>query len=488
MVDDTSEFSELRAQIRRTMGGATKVRALRLSGKRTARDHIAAICDEGSFTEIGTLAGMPAGGSPAAAGDGRICGHGTMSGRGVAFIADDVTVKRASSTALNARKTDRLVHQARIAGEPIVYFGEAGGARLPEVLRGDVFASEPIYPWLFDSERPPLVTAVVGQSYGGSSFIASRSDVVVMLEGSVMALTSPRVIQIATGATIGDEALGGAQVVARKTGVVDIVADTLEELDDYLRSAIDLLTRPVGPTVPTTSPLQDLRPLVPQRETETYDMTAVVAAIVDGGTFLELGRLRGPSLLTGLGRVAGRVVGVVASQPRSESGALSPAACEKAIRLMRLCERFGFPVIYLVDTPGFQVGPDVEHNGMLERAMDLIGTNTATRCPVMTVVIRKAFGLAFFAMCSPAHGGDLVVAWPDATIGFMAPEVAANVLYADEIEGLQGERRQSRLSERTHELGSASSAMDVAAAMGIDEIIDPGETVTAIRRFVGMCP
>jgi acetyl-CoA carboxylase carboxyltransferase component len=189
-------------------------------------------------------------------------------------------------------------------------------------------------------------------------------------------------------------------------------------------------------------------------------------------------------MLTGVGRVEGRTVGVVASQPLNESGALSPESCEKAIRLMHTCERFGFPVIYLVDTPGFQVGPEVEHNGMLQRAMDLIGTNTASPCPVITVILRKAFGLAFFAMCSPAHGGDMVVAWPGAKIGFMAPEVAANVLYADEMNELQGEARMARLSEHAAALRAEASALDVAAAMGIDEIIDPNETTAAIRHFV----
>ena len=176
---------------------------------------------------------------------------------------------------------------------------------------------------------------------------------------------------------------------------------------------------------------------------------------------------------------------MVASQPLYESGALSPEACEKAIRLMRTCERFGFPVVYLVDTPGFAVGSQVEHSGMLQRAMDLIGTNTASSCPVITVIVRKAFGLAFFAMCSPAHGGDMVVAWPGAKIGFMAPEVAANVLYADEMNEMKGEARMARLSEHAAALRSEASAMDVAAAMGIDEIIDPNETATVIRHFLG---
>jgi acetyl-CoA carboxylase carboxyltransferase component len=482
MVNNSSDFSSIRTQVRQMMGGAAKVRSLRLSGKRTARDHIAALCDEDSFAEIGTFAGMPVGAPSTIAGDGRICGHGRVAGRPVALIADDVTVKRASSTSLNARKTERLVHQARLAGEPIIYFGEAGGARLPEVMSGDVFASEPIYPWLFDPERPPIVSAVVGQSYGGSSFIAARSDIVVMLEGSVMALTSPRVLAIATGASISDEALGGAQIVARKTGFVDLVAKDLDELDDLLRKLIELISGPTA-SIPT-SDVQDLRELVPEREAQTYDMGPIVEAIVDRGSFLELGRLRGPSVLTGIGRVEGRTVGVVASQPLNESGALSPESCEKVIRLMHTCERFGFPVIYLVDTPGFQVGPEVEHNGMLQRAMDLIGANTTSSCPVITVILRKAFGLAFFAMCSPAHGGDMVVAWPGAKIGFMAPEVAANVLYADEMNELQGKARMVRLSEHAAALRAEASAMDVAAAMGIDEIIDPNETPAVIRQFV----
>ena len=482
MVNDGSDFSSMRTQVRQMMGGAAKVRTLRLSGRRTARDHIAALCDEGSFAEIGTFAGMRAEGPTTTAGDGRICGHGKVAGRPVALIADDVTVKRASSTSLNARKTERLVHQARLAGEPIIYFGEAGGARLPDVLSGDVFASEPIYPWLFDLQRPPLISAIVGQSYGGSSFIAARSDVVVMLEGSVMALTSPRVLAIATGESIDDEALGGAQIAARKTGLVDLVATDLDELDGLLRKIIELISGPAT-SIPTPS-VHDVRQLVPERESQAYDMGAVIGSLLDPDTFLEFGRLRGPSLLTGIGRIQGRTVGVVASQPLNESGALSPESCEKAIRLMRTCERFGFPVLYLVDTPGFQVGPTVEHNGMLERAMDLIGTNTASSCPVITVIVRKAFGLAFFAMCSPAHGGDMVVAWPGAKIGFMAPEVAANVLYADEMNELQGEARMARLSEHAAALRSEASAMDVGAAMGIDEIIDPNETATVIRRFM----
>jgi acetyl-CoA carboxylase carboxyltransferase component len=488
MAADRDDFSALRTVVHQQMGGPKKVRALRLAGKRTAREHIDAICDSGSFVEIGTFVAMGSDGAPTTAGDGRICGHGTVDDVPVVFIADDVTVKRASGTMLNARKTERAVHLAKLFGAPIVFFGESSGGRLPDILRGDVFASEPIYSWLFDPQKPPLITAIVGESYGGSSFIASMSDITIMLEGSVLAITSPRVIEVATGARVSVEELGGAEVMATRTGLVDAVASDLSELDRLLRKAVDLLARPIAAPARLVGDDVDLRALVPVALSQGYDMRVVIEAVVDIDSFFELGRRRGRAVLTGLARIDGRAVGVVASQPENEAGALSPTGCEKATEMTRLCERFSLPIVCLVDTPGFQIGPEVEHNGMLQRAMDLIGANTVSTCPVVTVILRKAFGLAFFAMFSPAHGGDMVVAWPDAKVGFMAPEVAANVLYGDELGALPRNLRSERLQEYADSLKAALSVRDVAAAMGIDEIIEPSETVEWIRRFMATCP
>ena len=238
------------------------------------------------------------------------------------MIVDDVTVKRASSTTLTARKAERVVQLAKRTGMPVLFVGEAGGARLPETLRGDVFASEPIYPWLFDPAKPPLVTAIVGDSYGGSSFVAAMSDIVVMLQGSVLALTSPRVIGIATGAQVSAEELGGAKVVAAKTDLVDIVVNDTTELDAVLRKALRFFT--CRSDEPRRGPEVDLRSLVPDQDSKVYDIVAVVDAILDEDSFLELGALRGRSVVTGLGRVDGRVVGVVASQPLHEAGRSRP--------------------------------------------------------------------------------------------------------------------------------------------------------------------
>jgi len=306
----------------------------------------------------------------------------------------------------------------------------------------------------------------------------------VMKKGSVLAITSPRVVSMATGEDVTAEALGGADVLATKTDLIDVVVDGDAELDRVLRHALGMFTR--LRLDGARRPDVDVRALVPTDHSKVYDVRGVVEAVVDVDSFLELGALRGRSVVTGLGRVDGRVVGIVASQPRHEAGALSPAACEKATRLTRLCDRFGFPIVSLVDTPGFQIGVHVEHSGMLRRAMELIAVNTSARVPVVTVVLRKAYGLAFFAMFSPDHGGDVVLAWPDARIGFMDPTTAANVLYGDEYADASPIERRERLAERAQELGASSSARDVAAAMGIDEIIHERETVSAIRRALAV--
>jgi len=478
LADDPDDLRTIRRAIHQQMGGMEKVRALRVAGRRTARDFVASFFDDGSFREIGTFAGMHAGRPPTAADDGRVTGHATLDGRPVGVVVDDVTVKRASSTALNARKASRVVALARRGGFPVVLLGEAGGARLPEMLRGEVFAAEPIYPWLFDPDRPPLVAAIVGESYGGSSFVAAMADLSVMTRGSILAITSPRVVEMATGERVSPEALGGAEVMARETDLVDVVVDDDRELDAVLRRAVGLLGR--HPAERVERPEVVLRDLVPSDPSATYDVVPVVEALVDVGSFLELGAERGRSLVTGLARIEGEVVGVVASQPLHEAGALSPDACAKATRLTRLCDRFGFPIVSLVDTPGFQVGLQVEHSGMLRRAMDLMGANTRARVPAVTVVLRKAFGLAFFAMFSPDHGGDVVMAWPDARIGFMDPTTAASVLYGD--EGGDPATRRRRLAERAEALGASVTARDVAAAMGIDEIVDEDDTVDAVVR------
>ncbi len=477
------------------MGGADKIAALHSAGRATARELIAALVDHGSFTELGTFTGDHDG-TPA---DGKIAGFGLVDGRPVAVVADDVTVKRATSSVAGSRKIQRVYEQAERAGHPFVYLGATGGARLPDTMGVDGFCGEPVFPWLMGRRRAiPVVTAIVGDSFGGSSFVAGLSDHVVMTRAATLAVTSPRVVEIATGETISMAELGGAEVHERVTGIVDVVVETdlaavaavrrwLSFLPSHGRalpprtdcSAADGSGIP-GAAVPRTVPGAlagdpGLAALVPTRRRRAYDMHEVVARIVDDADLLETRLLFARSVITGFGRIDGRPVGVAATNPMFLAGSLSPEACDKVCRLVVLCDAFNLPLVFLLDTPGFLVGRRVEHDRLLPKAMSLMQAFQMARVPRLSVVVRKAFGMAFFALGGPGQGGDLLVSWPGAEIGFMDPEVASNVLYGD--------------LERAAELGAALAPMALADRGYVDEIIDPSETravlAGALARFAG---
>jgi methylmalonyl-CoA decarboxylase subunit alpha len=477
-----------RESIRTDMGGADKVARLRAQGRRTARDHIEAFVDAGSFAEVGMWARSERPEDFAATpGDGKIGGHAMVDGRAVSVVADDVTVKRATSSLVGARKLARIYEHAARAGQPFVYFGETGGARLPDSLTAVGYSSEPVFPWLARRGREvPVAAAIVGESFGGSSFIAGLADFVVLVRGATMAVTSPRVIEVATGEKVTMDALGGADVHDRITGQVDLVVDTDDEACDALRAFLSYLPSRAGAAVPraesraTRLPDDVLASIVPEQRTKTYDVRRVIERMVDGGTTLELKPHFGASLVTALGRVDGRPVGIIANQPAYLVGSITPDACAKATRLLCLCDAFGLPVIFLQDTPGFLVGTKVEHDRILARSMLFLEALCATRVPRLTVVLRKAFGLAFFSMSGPAMGTDLLVAWPGAEIGFMDPVVGANVLHGAELDGLEGVARRERLYDLARQLGSDFDPRAIASAMNLDDIIEPARTVAVI--------
>ena len=205
-------------------------------------------------------------------------------------------------------------------------------------------------------------------------------------------------------------------------------------------------------------------------------MRDLIACVVDDGDFFELKPNFGASLLTGLARIDGWSIGIIASQPAYAVGSLTPDACSKATRLLCLCDAFGLPVVFLQDTPGFLVGTEVEHDRLLARSMLLLQALTLARVPRLSVVVRKAFGLGFFSIGGPHMGSDLLVAWPQAEIGFMDPVVGANVLYADQLVGLDGEARKEKLFSLARELGADFDPRKIAEVGNLDDIIDPADT------------
>lgn len=476
-------YREERARIRAEMGGTDKIARLHAAGRRTAREHLECLLDAGSFSEVGIFARseheVDHASTPS---DGKICGHGTIDSRAVTVAVDDVTVKRATSSLVGARKLARVYEQARRAGNPFVYIGETGGARLPDTLSAAGYSSEAVFPWLSARRREvPVACAIVGESFGGSSFVAGLSDFVVQVRGSVLAITSPRVIEVATGQQVSNEALGGADVHDRRTGQIDVAVDSDDDAYEAIRRFLSFMPSRAGELPPRLAP-RSIAPdnaiaeVVPATRTLTYDMRALLEVLVDDGDLLELKANFGASIVTGLARIDGWAVGIIASQPAFAVGSLTPDACSKATRLLCLCDAFGLPVVFVQDTPGFLVGTDVEHDRLLARSMLFLEALSLARVPRLSLVVRKAFGLAFFSMGGSNMGSDLLVAWPGAEIGFMDPVVGANVLHADRLAGLDGEARKDELYRLAAQLGADSDPRAIAAAMNIDDVIEPADT------------
>lgn len=474
-----------RRKVRDEMGGVSRLDALRAAGRMSAREAIDALLDEDSFREWGTFVVSRVRAdwdrTPA---DGKIVGFGTINERQVAVAADDVTVKRGSSGTMGGRKKARILQQAVRAGVPLVLFGESAGARIPDTLSAEdatEFAVDPT-PSL-RARRIPLVSIISGDSFGGSSFAAAQSDLVVQVEGSCIAITSPRLIEVATGESITGEQLGGTSVHGPLTGQVDVVvadeAQAITAARDFL-SYLPQNSSALPDRIDADPPLDpdiSLGSLIPKRLQRAYDMRRVLKRLLDGGRSLELKRDFGRSVLTVLGRLGGHTAGIVASQPMHQAGALDHDACDKITRFICMCEAFNIPVVFLQDVPGFMVGSAVEHQRMLAKVIKLQQAIALSTMPKLTVVVRKGFGLAYIALGGSPEVVDGLYAWSTAQIGFMERRAGAQVLRGSDLAGMSAEERAGVLGRADDGLEAAEfDAWGPARRMRIDEVIDAEET------------
>jgi acetyl-CoA carboxylase carboxyltransferase component len=354
---------------------------------------------------------------------------------------------------------------------------------LPDVLGSEGHSR--LEPMAYMSRRRrqiPLITVVVGQSFGGSSLIAALSDFTVQVRGSCLAVTSPLVISEATGEDISYEELGGVDVHDRRTGQIDLGVETFDEAAAAVARFLSYLPQSAwsgneaGPVERPIERDEGIRDLVPTNQRQAYDMRTVLARLLDDGAFFELRSGVGGGLLTGLARINGVAVGVVASQPMTLAGAITPKGCDKAVRLLCTCDSFGLPVIFLQDTPGFLVGSEIEHQGMLSKAMLLHQALALASTPLVTVIVRKSYGLATACLAGMGMGTDTVWAWPDARMGFMDPQVAVRIIYRRELEPLSPEERRREVERRGAAIAQDNSIYGAAGMMRVDEVVDPADT------------
>lgn len=486
-IDDLNSRRTRAAQL----GGSDKLLRRSEQGLLSAHQRIALLVDPGSFRELGALthSEMP-GMAEKSWGDGVVIGVGCIDGRPVAVNAADKTVFAATEGQVHFRKALALHDYAVRHGMPIINLGEGGGLRMPDGMGSDGI-SQSMMPlaWNGHDRAVPILSAILGDSFGGPTWVAMVSDFVVQTKGSCMAVAGPRMLEIATGEKITEEELGGWKLHAETTGQADRVADTEQDAILELRRCCSFLPAHAGEAPPRKTcgddpqrGLDDVVNIVPTQRNRGYDMLRVIQLIVDDGDFFEMKPLFGRALITGLARLGGRVVGIIASQPMRNAGAGGPDECDKATDFTCLCDSFHIPLIYLHDTPGFAVGSRAEQKRMPTKIMVWNQANAHATVPRLSVVIRKSIGAAYGNMMGAAMGADAVVAWPSAEINFTGPEVGINVVYGRQLaESNDPAAARQALLERW---SFDSSPYKAASRFLIDDVIDPRDTRVFLCRLL----
>ncbi|WP_432496237.1 acyl-CoA carboxylase subunit beta [Kineococcus auxinigenes] len=477
-------------------------------GKKTARERVAALVDEGSFVELGGMArsGATAFGmaSKHVDGDGVVTGHATVDGRPVAVYAQDFTAFGGSLGEVHGAKIAHLQEWAATNGCPVIGINDGGGARIQEGVASLVQYARIFRRNVHASGVVPQISLIAGPCAGGAVYSPALTDFTVMVEGtSHMFVTGPDVIRTVTGEDVGFEELGGGRTHATRSGVAHHLAEDEDEAIGYVRDLLSFLPSN-NLSEPPVLPAEDARGLepdeidlaldaiVPDSANQPYDMGAVIAAVVDDGEFLQVHELFAPNVLTGFGRVEGRTVGIVANQPAQLAGTLDIDASEKAARFVRTCDAFNVPVLTLVDVPGFLPGVGQEHGGIIRRGAKLLHAYAEATVPLVTIITRKAYGGAYIVMGSKEMGADVCLAWPTAQIAVMGAQGAVNILHRTTLKrtaedgGDVEAHREQLVTEYEDELANPY----VAAERGfIDAVIAPSQTrahvVRALRALAG---
>lgn len=504
------ELAEREARAR-AMGGEDKLARQRAKSRLSARERVERLLDSNSFDEHGLLAksdlSEAADKTPA---DGKVCGYGEIQQRTVFVSADDVTVFAGAGGRIGVGKQFKGMQYAMQKGYPCIHLGDAGGARVPDIM-GSAGMMSMVYP-IKGAEprhrRAPLITAIMGECFGGAAWTASVSDIVVQVKGTAMCVGGPSILEIATGEKASTESLGGWELHAKVTGQVDLFAEDEADCLSLVRRALSYFpssARELPPVFPPLLPgegrgegltgdtgavsgrIEGIFDLVPEDPRQVYDMHRLIDAVTDPGSMLELKPHFDAALITCLARIEGHVVGILASNPKVTAGAMGPGACQKAVSFICLCDSFHIPLVFLHDTPGFFVGRRAEEGAMPLRIMNFIEALHQSTVPRISIIVRKSYGMAHCNMAGGNMETDVLLAWPTADVSFMAPAVAVNVVYGRKLGEMENpEAAREGLME---EISRANAPWDAAARNYIDKIIDPRDTrlelVRALRRARG---
>jgi methylmalonyl-CoA decarboxylase subunit alpha len=496
MDEKLSGLEERRAKVL-AGGGAKRVATQHSKGKKTARERIEALVDPGSFVELDAFVehrctdlGMDGIEAP---GEGVVIGYGKVAGRTVYVFAQDFTVIGGSLGEMHAAKICKAMDMAVKVGCPCIGINDSGGARIQEGVDalsgyGDIF-----YRNTLASGVVPQISVIMGPCAGGAVYSPALTDFVFMTEGSSnMFITGPQVIKAVTGEDVSAEDLGGARVHTEVSGVAhfrypdeDGTIAGIRKLLSYLpqNNIEDVPLVDLGDDPSRSDP--ELASLMPESSNKPYDIRDVIARVVDSGESLEVQPDYARNIVTCFARLAGRAVGIIANQPAVMAGVLDINASDKASRFIRVCDSFNIPLITFTDTAGYLPGVGQEHGGVIRHGAKLLYAYSEATVPKLTVILRKAYGGAYIAMCSRHLGADQVFAWPTAEIAVMGPEGAANIIFKKEIDEAQDPvaTKAAKIAEYKKNFANPYKA---AIRGYVDDVIDPAQTRSRLCSALSM--
>jgi methylmalonyl-CoA carboxyltransferase large subunit len=476
-------------------GGAQRQEKQRAKGKLTARERVDELADPGSFQESGmfaqhraTLFGMADATLPA---DGVVTGSCTVLGRPVHLASQDFTVAGGSAGELHSEKVAATMRSSLKTGTPFVFINDSGGARVQEGIDSLSGYGRVFFNNVMLSGVVPQISIIAGPCAGGAAYSPALTDFIIQTRASRMFITGPSVIQQVTGETVSAEQLGGPDTHMARSGVTHFIAEDDRHAVFLAKKLLSFLPSnnsedaPLVPNEGIVEPNERLNEIVPTEAKKGYDVREVIANIVDDGDFLEVHAGYAPNIVVGFGRIIGRSVGVVANQPMVMSGVLDINASDKAARFVRFCNAFNIPLVTLVDVPGFLPGTQQEYDGIIRHGAKMLFAYSAATVPKVTVILRKAYGGAYLAMCAKDLGADLVYAWPTAEVAVMGAEGAAEIVFRKEIKA--AEDAAAKRAEMIETYREAFSTPYVAASRGlVDDIIEPATTRRALAQALEM--
>src|SRR5512142_2950135 len=470
-------------------GGADKLEKHRASGKLTARERIDALVDPDSFEETGMFAqhratsfGMEGKDLPA---DGVVTGAAVVGGRAIHLASQDFTVAGGSAGEIHSTKVAESMMQSLKTGTPFVFINDSGGARVQEGIDSLSGYGKVFYTNVMLSGAVPQISLICGPCAGGAAYSPALTDFIIQTRTAQMFITGPQVIKSVTGQNVTAEALGGPEAHMTNSGVIHFIAEDDRHAAALCQKLLSFLPSNNLEDPPQVEgdrhidPNPRLDEVVPSDIKKGYDVRQVITGVVDFGDFLEVQAGYAMNIVVGFARITGRTVGIIANQPSVQAGLLDINASSKASRFIRFCNAFNVPLVTFVDVPGFLPGVQQEYGGIIRHGAKMLFAYSAATVPKITVVLRKAYGGAYIAMCCKDLGADRVFAWPTAEIAVMGAEGAAEIVFRREIDAAT-DKAACRQAVIEKYRDAFSNPYVAAGRRLVDDIIEPTET----RRYI----